>query len=207
MQRRQLLSCLPYLALLAPGLAPAWATAQARDSQASAGTAVGIELAEAWSADLPQARLLGEGDFRWFGLRVYGAQLWVNPAWPVPLAAAAPVPWQDQSFVLRIQYYRAIRREQFVDATMEEIERIGGARYPAARMEGWRAALTEIWLDVQPDDVLSALYQPGRGCRFYSRNQLLGEVADADFAEAFFSIWLDPNSRDGRLQRQLLGQA
>lgn len=187
MQRRQLLSCLPCLALMAP----AWASE-------------GVEL-PAWSHDLPQARLQGEGDFRWFGLRIYRAQLWVAAPWPEPQRGSEPAPWLAQPFVLQIQYYRAISREQFVDATLEEIERIHGGRYQPEQLARWRAALMAMWQDVQAEDVLSALHQPGTGCRFYARTQVLGELADADFAEAFFSIWLHPNSRDRGLRRQLIG--
>jgi hypothetical protein len=31
------------------------------------------------AADVPEARLAGAGDYTWFGMRIYQAQLWVGP--------------------------------------------------------------------------------------------------------------------------------
>lgn len=36
--------------------------------------------------------------------------------------------------------------------------------------------------------------------------RLVGTIADAEFARAFFSIWLDPRTREPRLREQLTGQ-
>ena len=30
------------------------------------------------NADVPEARLAGEGEYKWFGMRIYRAQLWVG---------------------------------------------------------------------------------------------------------------------------------
>ena len=30
------------------------------------------------NVDVPEARLAGEGDYTWFGMRIYRAQLWVG---------------------------------------------------------------------------------------------------------------------------------
>jgi len=43
--------------------------------------------------------------------------------------------------------------------------------------------------------------------RFYLDGRLLGEVADAAFARAFFGIWLDPASTDKDLHDALLRDA
>ena len=195
MHRRQLLGCVPALALLGQQVLAN------QEFASQAGTA------PVWAANLPQARLLGEGDFRWFGMRIYRAQLWVSPSWPQAQQASAPPAWQQQPLVLHIEYYRAIERGQFVQATMQEIERLYGTQFPDERLAQWASALTAMWRDVQQGDVLSAWYQPGRGCRFYDQHGPLGELDDTDFADAFFSIWLHPQARDGRLRRQLLGQA
>ncbi|THJ32168.1 hypothetical protein E8K88_13045 [Lampropedia aestuarii] len=195
MHRRQLLACVPALALLGQQVF----ASQELASQQNA--------APVWAANLPQARLLGEGDFRWFGMRIYRAQLWVSPSWPTAPASSASPAWQQQPLVLHIAYYRTIERAQFVQATMQEIERLYGEQFSDQRLAEWASALTAVWRDVQQGDVLSAWYQPGDGCRFYDQHVPLGELADAEFADAFFSIWLHPQARDGRLRRQLLGLA
>jgi Chalcone isomerase-like len=40
--------------------------------------------------------------------------------------------------------------------------------------------------------------------RFYLDGKLLGEIADVEFAQAFFAIWLDPRTSASNLRKQLL---
>ena len=213
MHRRTLL-----LATLATATGPQTWMAQAHaqtppltTTEAVAGVAT---PAVAWAADLPAGRLLGQGDFRWLGFRVYHAQLWVDAQWPTPeaqamqnAASSSPaVNWHNQRFVLALRYYRAITREQFIKATLDEIKRLGVAPVDGLRLQAWQEALQQHWQDVQEGDSLCALHQPGQGCQFYNQHGKLGYFDDADFSRAFFAIWLHPQSRDGRLQRHLLGQ-
>jgi hypothetical protein len=60
-------------------------------------------------------------------------------------------------------------------------------------------------VDVREGDQLTGVYLPGHGARFYIGGQLLADVEDASFARAFFSIWLDPRTRDADLRAHLLG--
>lgn len=191
MQRRPLLlslSCLPLWHAALPALAN--------------GTA---QLAPAWQQALPHARLLGRGDFRWLGLRLYTARLWVDADWPKHSPATTTAPWQDHRFVLALDYHRRIRRDQFVDASLEEIMRIGVPPSTASQRNRWKTAMQAAWQDVQPGDQLCGLHLPGQGCRFYNQHGPLAEIADAQFAQAFFAIWLHPHTRDASLRRQLLG--
>jgi hypothetical protein len=48
---------------------------------------------------------------------------------------------------------------------------------------------------------------PNQGVRFYHDGRLLREVADVEFARAFFAIWLDEHTSSQRLRSQLLGLA
>jgi len=42
---------------------------------------------------------------------------------------------------------------------------------------------------------------------FYNQHRLLGAIDDPVFARAFFSIWLDPRTREPQLRARLLGQS
>ncbi|MFL9880764.1 chalcone isomerase family protein [Herbaspirillum rhizosphaerae] len=151
--------------------------------------------AAGWRADVPQARLRGEADFRLFGFKVYHAALWSTGATFDPA----------QPFALELTYQRSIGRARIVRSSIDEIRRLFGERYSEQQLQRWEAEMNAAFTDVEEGDQLTGVYLPGIGCRFYNSKQLLAEVRDVEFAQAFFAIWLDPRSRDAQLRRRLLG--
>jgi hypothetical protein len=149
----------------------------------------------AWQQDIGTGQMLGEGDLRRWGFRIYHARL---------LGERAPVQGQAP-FALELTYYRAINRERIVDASIDEMRRLSGDGVAAQQVDQWRQTLERCLVDVQPGDQLTGVYLPGRGVRFYRGERLLAEVDDDGFARAFFAIWLDPRTRDAGLRAQLLG--
>ncbi|MCQ4261374.1 hypothetical protein CXK91_01565 [Stutzerimonas stutzeri] len=154
-------------------------------------------VAEAnWRELVPKARLIGEGQLRFFGLRIYDARLWSEAA---PLQARTP-------FALELTYHRSISRDDLVRTSLEEIQRFSSEPLDAEQLLRWRADMQQAFVDVQAGDRITGIFLPGRGCRFYVNDRLQHEVVDPLFAEAFFAIWLDPRSRDQKLRRNLLGE-
>ncbi len=151
--------------------------------------------ADGWRDDLPQARLSGEGELRWFGLRIYRAALWSAQSRFDPA----------QPFALELTYQRSISRARIVQTSMEEIRRLSGDRYSEEQLKRWEAQMLDAFTDVSAGDQLTGVYLPHIGCRFYNRTQLLAEIRDPEFARAFFAIWLDPRSKDSQLRNRLLG--
>ncbi|WP_053146891.1 chalcone isomerase family protein [Pseudomonas sp. P97.38] len=150
-----------------------------------------------WRTTLPTAQRLGQGDFTWFGLRLYTARLWT----------AGPVQDWNQPFALELLYHRSISRETLVQASLEEMQRLGPGSLTAQSLEAWTQAMQVAFVDVRPGMRITGLYLPGKGCRFYVDGKLSHEVADPSFARAFFAIWLDPRARDPQLRQRLLGLA
>lgn len=148
-----------------------------------------------WQDDIPQPRLVGHAELRWFGLRIYKAALWSHR---VPFDPA-------QSFALELTYERSISRERLVQTSIDEIRRLSAGRFSDEQINRWQAIMSEAFVDVKEGDQLTGVYVAGVGCRFYSRERLLAEVRDLDFAHAFFAIWFDPRSKDQQLRRRLLG--
>ena len=155
----------------------------------------GPAQAAGWRDDLPQAHLQGSAGLRWFGLKIYDASLW---------SAATPFD-PEQPFALELTYQRSLSRARIVQTSMDEIRRLFGDRYSNEQLQRWEADMTRAFTDVNEGDQLTGVYLPGIGCRFYSRTRLLAEVRDAEFARAFFAIWLDPRTRDTQLRNRLLG--
>jgi len=148
---------------------------------------------------LPDARLAGQGEFTWFTMKIYSAQLWVGPR---GYREAAP---EAAPFVLDLRYARSLDGRKIADASAGQMQQIGAGS--AAQRAAWRETMRGIFPDVKEGQHISGVYVPGAGARFYLDGRLLGEVADAAFARAFFGIWLDPASTDRDLRDALLRDA
>ena len=153
-------------------------------------------LAAEWKSNLPQARLLGQGSFSWFGLPIYSANLW----------AASGEDVFARPFALELTYQRQISRERLVQTSLEEIRRMQGAAVDESRMQRWAQEMHQAFVDVQAGRQITGVYLPGQGARFYVDGELRHSVADEAFARALFSIWLGPQTRSPELRLALLGQ-
>ena len=154
-------------------------------------------MAASWNEEVPEARLIGQGDMRWLGFRLYTAQLW----------SAGPRIGEREPFALVLNYHRRISREQLVDASIKEMQRVADTPPDEQRLGRWRDYMMQAFRNVDEGDQLIGVYLPGSGCRFYQRDALLATIDDAELARAFFAIWLSPQARDPDLRRQLLGGA
>lgn len=147
-------------------------------------------------ADLPGARLQGQGRLRFFGLHVYDIRLW-TPATlrgdDVLHAAAA----------LEIEYARFLKGALIAERSLTEMQRI--ADVPVADGERWLALMKQLFPDVQAGDRITGVHRPGEGARFHFNGRLVGEVRDATFARRFFDIWLSPRTSEPQLRTALLG--
>jgi hypothetical protein len=62
-----------------------------------------------------------------------------------------------------------------------------------------------LYRDVKPGDRCSLTYLPGVGTWLTLNGQILGTVAGAEFAAAYFAIWFGQQPMDASLKRKLLG--
>lgn len=147
------------------------------------------------AAELPAPRLQGSARFRFFGLSVYDARLWVGERavdedWRVPLA-------------LEIEYLRAFEGEKIAARSLDEMRRQG--EIASAVAERWRREMSQIFPDVRERDRITGVQQPGDVARFFLNGRARGEVRDGEFARRFFGIWLSPQTSEPALRRSLLG--
>ncbi|MES2742825.1 MAG: chalcone isomerase family protein [Pseudomonadota bacterium] len=146
-----------------------------------------------------QARLAGQGEFTWFGLRIYEAQLWVGPQGYQPGAPeAAP-------FALDLRYARALDGQRIAQASADQMKKIGAGS--EAQRQAWLLTMRATFPDVKEGSHLSGTYLPGVGVRFHLDGKALAEVPDPQFALAFFAIWLAPASSAPQLRAALLAGA
>ena len=152
----------------------------------------GPPLPVALAAELPMLRPLGEGRLRWFGLHVYDSSLWV------PGEAWSP----EGVFALDIRYAMSIKGRDLTRRSLEEMRKLGFS--DPARLKRWEEAMDRVFPDIRPGDRLVGVSIPGREARFYSQERLLGTVPDAEFARAFFAIWLDEKTSEPGLRARML---
>ncbi|MGA1394468.1 MAG: chalcone isomerase family protein, partial [Burkholderiaceae bacterium] len=144
-------------------------------------------------------RLRGQANMRWFGLLLYEARLWT-------LDAFDSKHWADQRFALELVYARSFEGVKIAQASLELMQAQHGKA--AERDRQWLAWMQQSFPNIQAKDRLLGLHQGAKeGCRFVHNRQVRLDIPDAQFAKAFFGIWLDPRTTEPALRRSLIGEA
>ncbi len=152
-------------------------------------------LPEPVADKIPDLRPAGQGRLSWLGLHIYDAALWTS----------SDVFKIGSEFALDIRYARNIPSRRLVNASVKEMRRLGFD--DANRLEKWTEEMARVFPDIRKGDRLTGVNLPGVGAEFYHNGRLVGTVADEQFAFAFFSIWLDPRTREPGLRESLIGQS
>jgi hypothetical protein len=131
---------------------------------------------------------------RWLGMTLYEASLWVSGASYS----------ESQPFALMLRYTRNISGSRLTSTTISEMMRMGWRN--EAQLELWKRQLAHVFPDVKAGETIVGINLPGQGARFFYQGKAIGEIADADFARAFFAIWLDVETRAPELRKALIGR-
>jgi hypothetical protein len=147
---------------------------------------------------LPDARLVGQGTLRWFGLAVYEARLWAADGFDA-------LRFDTQPFALELRYLRRLDGVAIADRALDEMRRGGPIAEPDAA--AWRAAMRAAFPDVSPGDRLTGVHDPVQGARFHFNGRVTGEVGSAAFARRFYAVWLGAQTSQPALRADLIGAA
>jgi hypothetical protein len=136
---------------------------------------------------VPEARLAGEGEYTWFGMRIYQAQLWVGRK-----ATRARRPQRRRSCWNCAT--RALDGRKIAEASYEQMQKLGARRRSAWR--GWPPC-SASFPDVKEGQRIAGAYRAGiaPGVRFYLDGKVLADVSDGDFARAFSPSGCRPSRR------------
>lgn len=156
---------------------------------------------QAWPevrTSLPDARLVGSTRLRVWGFEVYDAQLWVAPGFRASQ-------YGQFALALSLSYLRALKGAAIAERSLQEMQDI--EPISNAQAEQWLRTMRQTFSDVQAGDRLTGLHRPGVGASFWLNGQALGSVADADFSQRFFGIWLADATSEPAMRRALLAGA
>jgi hypothetical protein len=142
----------------------------------------------------PQLHLLGQGVLRYLFWKIYDIASYVSGT-----------TWRDDApHALAVVYARAFTGAEIADEGVKQMRHLG---YQDTRqLDRWRADMLMGFPVVHPGDQVTAVFFPPDETRFYINNLLTAEVHDVTFSQAFFGIWLSPQSSEPKLRRTLLGQ-
>jgi hypothetical protein len=138
-----------------------------------------------------QTQLQGLGKLNFWGLHVYDANLYRGSA------------KDSQEFALELKYQRSFSGEAIASRTVDEMRNLGVADTQAT---SWGKELASILPNVEPGQTIAAVYIPKQGTSFFFEGKKISQIQGADFAKAFFGIWLDSKTSAPKLRTELLGQ-
>ena len=163
----------------------------------SAMSAVALAAAQALpppvATDVPGLTARGEGVMRFFGLKVYDVRLWTMMK---PFSHAEP-------FALELVYDMSLSGRDIAERSVTEMRGQGHA--DESKLKRWGEAMAKIFPDIRKGDTLIGVSIPGKEARFYNREKFIATVADAEFARAFFDIWLSEKTSAPGVRARLLG--
>jgi hypothetical protein len=131
--------------------------------------------------------------------KVYHAALYLGAE------VAAERVFDDVPKRLEIAYLRPFTARQIREAGDAILARQVGPGELAA-LSARLARINALYRDIQPGDRYTLTYVPGEGSTLALNGQALGTVEGADFAAAYFGIWLHPGTTHPELRAALLGE-
>lgn len=165
---------------------------------AQAGEIEGVRFAREVRARDTALALHGLGllRYRWV-IKAYVAGLYLPPG-VGPEAVLSDVPKR-----LELHYFYAIDGDAFGPAAETILrENLDGAALD--RLRPRLEAMNALFEDVEPGDRYALTYVPGVGTELSRNGRPKGTIPGADFAAAYFSIWLGDAPIDRDLREQLV---
>ena len=136
-------------------------------------------------------QLVGQGQMSWMFFDLYQAHFYSSDG-----------KYQMGQFpqALTLRYQKNITRDELIDATFSEWQRLNISGQPS-----WRTQLIALWPSVNKGDELAIRVEQSGVSRFYFNQTPIGDIKDPAFGPAFLAIWLSSNSRNPKLTQQLRG--
>ena len=137
----------------------------------------------------------GKGVCRAFGIKLYEAKLLSE----YPIKKKNPF---GQNLLLELQYFKSFKGQRIAKRSLKEIKQLGISDPNQHKI--WLDWMLANFPDVKKGDLLSGLYLPNEGIIMFVNKEKVAFNTDAAFAKSFFSIWLDQQTTEPELRKDLL---
>jgi hypothetical protein len=143
--------------------------------------------------------LRGTGRLLWMRIvTVYDAALYL-PAEVPRTASLTDVPKR-----LELRYHVSIKGNRFGESAEPYLEK-NVTPEALARLRPRIEQLNRLYRDVREGDRYALTYAPGRGTTLSLNNEPLGTIEGADFAAAYYTIWLGAKPISDSMRDELTG--
>ena len=136
---------------------------------------------------------VGEARFSFLFWDVYDAQLYAPQRRFTPAG----------TYALSLRYLMDFSGPDIAERSLDEMR--GQGYRDKQQLDRWLVAMLKIFPDVKSGDELLGVRSLTGKSYFLHNGNLIGAVTDPLFADAFFGIWLAPNTSEPKLRKQLLG--
>jgi hypothetical protein len=175
-----------------------WTLLLCQPLQAASRSVADISFEESASIDGRQVPLRGVALLRWLNIfKVYVAALYL------PEGSASNDVLADIPKRLEISYLVSIPGPDFGKGAEAILER-NILPDELARLRNRIDRLSAAYLDVKPGDRYALTYAPGKGTELSYNGRPLIFIEGADFAAAYFAIWLGEDPIDGEMRSKLI---
>ena len=144
---------------------------------------------------VPAASVIGSGKGKYLVFHIYDAALYAPNG---SYSAKKP-------FALRLTYRMNFKRNDIANESVRQIRHLGMKDEKV--LLKWREDMEKIFPDVKPGDSLTGIHLTNGQTLFCQAGREIGSMNDRDFSHYFFGIWLDRESEDPVLRRNLLKES
>ena len=158
----------------------------------------GVKFAEQIMVEEIPLKVRGVALLKWAGFyNIYAGALYLPKDHD-------PGDWDDEiTKSLELSYFHGIKAADFGSASDKLLKKtLTEAEY--ASLSERLKAFYKLFRDVKPEDRYRLIYSPDRGTELHWNDELLGSAPGADFARAYFGIWLGENPINKSFRDHLL---
>ncbi len=142
-------------------------------------------------------RLVGKGNYTYWGFDVYYASLWASES------ALKPLDWAEQRLALDLLYLRDFDGKDIAKRSIDEISKQSPLYEDKA--SAWLKTLERLFPNVHKGESLTGVFIPNLGAQFFFNGKPIGGINDLELAKRFFAIWLSPQTSAPDLRQKLFG--
>ncbi len=157
-------------------------------------TSAYLSIPEFVQTHIPTARMVGQSRLKMYFFKIYDATLYApNGQFD-----------QTQPFALSLGYLRDFDGADIAQRSIDEMRDLGYRN--TAQLAQWLIQMELSFPNIIAGDVLTGVVDEQQHTRFYFNGKPTHTVADPEFTQAFFAIWLDSKTSQPKMRIQLLGE-